>query len=298
MKKAEYNHMAKQKITGLVVAVVILLAACAFLAPRLPSSPMLRDSFWAHKIDPGKQYDIVLVGDSRVYRGLDPEVIESRLNGSLSCFNYGFSSAGLDSFLLNHAAALLNPGGVMVIGLSANSFTEESARNEHLHSLLKWNNKDVWIRKHLYPMLSIFDAYRISDFANMVKKEGYYEDYHLKYGFAASYKVPLDSSSALSAYKRQFSATQYSPVVEKNFLVAVLDLQMRGIKVAAFRMPTSAGMCDLENQWLAGRLDKLEKKLRAMGVIILDPGPGSYRSYDGSHLEKESAERLSWYILR
>lgn len=297
MKKAEYNKMATQRITGLIVAVVILFVVCASLAPRLPSSPLLRDSFWAHKIGAGPRYDIVLVGDSRVYRGLDPDIIGKNFGGA-KCFNYGFSSAGLDSFLLNRAAGLLSPNGqkIMIIGISANSFTEEAMGNGHLKSLLKLNRRDLWIRMHLYPHLTSFDAYRISDLYSLMKRQGYYEDYHLATGFAASDRVPMDSATALSDYAIRFAHEKYSGKGEQNFVNAVDHLVQQGIKIYIIRMPTTHAMRAIEEHWQAGRLDSLEIELRNKGCEVIDPETGPYTSYDGSHLDSRSAEKLSAMI--
>lgn len=278
----------------MAVLVITLLAVCASLAPRLPSSPLLRDSFWARKVAAPPVYDIVLVGDSRIYRGLDPEVISKNFGGA-SCFNYAFSSAGPDSFLLNRAAKLLDPAGskIMVIGISANSFTSEAMKNEHLKSLLKWNRRDLWIRKHLYPHLTQFDAYKISDLYNLVQEQGYHEGYHLATGFAASNRKPADSTSALAAYATQFARETYSVKGEQDFLRAVDRLMQEHISIYIIRMPTTQAMRMLEDRWLAGRLDSLEVKLRNKGCAVIVPAIGPYTSYDGSHLDGKSAQRLS-----
>ena len=90
-------HKARRSLIWIMLLTPVFLVALWKLLPPLPSSPMMRDSFWAHKVNLVDKFDIVYTGDSRVYRGIDPETVESVVG--LKGFNYGFSSADLDSLL-------------------------------------------------------------------------------------------------------------------------------------------------------------------------------------------------------
>jgi hypothetical protein len=295
MKKAIHNKRAKMQLTGIVIATCLLLPLFDMLLPDLPSSSMMRESFWAHKIDAKPVYDVIFVGDSRIYRGIDPEVFEKECKTGLKAFNYGFSSAGLDTFLLGRAARLLDASGkkVLVIGVSANAFLPESIRNNHIRSLLEWNQKDVWIKKHLYPYLQCFDPYHpISTLFKMRKGERYDEDYHIKSGFAASNKTPLDSGSALEAYRLKFEQQQYDTIAGENFIRYVEQLRTNGVKVILVRVPCTFAMKQLEDKYTHGQFNVLREKLSLRGFTWIEPA-GDYTSYDGSHLDSRSAELLS-----
>ncbi len=283
---------SKRQIAGILMTVPLVLLVLGVILPDLPSSPMLRDSFWAHKIDPDQRYDIVFTGDSRIYRGIDPAVVDSML-GSKS-FNYGFSSAGLDSFLLGKAVKLLDPAGkrVLVIGISVNSFTQGSLRNSHLKSLLEWNSRDVWIRKHVYPSLTYFDPYAVSDIYKLSRGERYVERYHVSNGYAASYKIPLDSGSAIPAYADQFRHEMYSEEAQKKCIDYISRLVAQDICVVAVRVPVAEEMRMLEDEFAGKSFEQFRKELEKAGAYCPTIG-GSFVSYDGSHLTEVSAREFS-----
>jgi hypothetical protein len=286
---------ASLEIKGLLIVIPLIICLFHQILPQLPASSSMRESFWAHKIAAKPIYDVVFVGDSRVYRGIDPEVIESVSNHKIRAFNYGFSSAGLDSFLLGRASRLLDPKGkrTLVIAISANSFLPESLENGHIKSLLKWGQQDIWIKKNLYFRLTCFDPYAFSDIYSISKGEKYLEQFHLLSGFSASNKIPLDSGSALQAYKEQFRRQQYSIAAEESFLHYLDLLKSRGIKVIALRMPISYEMKQLEDESTGYKLERLRKQMEASGIKWIEISDYGYISYDGSHLTAESANRFS-----
>ena len=70
------------------------------------TSRLNHHEFWAAKSFPGRLFEGVLIGDSRVYRGLSPAVMDDRL-GVGTVHNFGYSSARFARPYLNAAAALL-----------------------------------------------------------------------------------------------------------------------------------------------------------------------------------------------
>jgi len=295
MKSSMKNSIAKSQILGLILICPVLICALKLVLPELPASPFLRESFWAHKVDAKAEYDMVFVGDSRVYRGIDPEVFERGLYPVVKCFNFGFSSAGLDSFLLGHASRLLNPNGrkILVIGVSVNSFLPSSLENEHLRSVLKWNKKDIWIKKNLYPHLTYFDSYTPSDIYKIERGEKYFEQYHLNTGYAASQKVPMDSTSALSAYIAHFSRQNNEMRVGAEFLGYIKRLKEVGIKIIFVRIPTSHAMRVLEDRYGLVTIHQFQHEMNKLGLKWVEFAGRSYESYDGSHLDESSAWRFS-----
>ena len=145
------NIRAKKQAISFILMLPVLFVLLYFALLKLnTSNNMLKESFWAHKVTADSIYDIVAVGDSRVYRGVDPEAIETqcfKLKGTkIQALNFGFSSAGLEPYILEKAKALLKYGGkrVMLIGVSPNSFIESSQKNGHLKKIEP---------KHLYYQL-------------------------------------------------------------------------------------------------------------------------------------------------
>ena len=169
MKQANQIIKARKALIALLISVPLFVFLLGNILPEQPSSPMLNDRFWADKIAGGKQYDIVAVGDSRIYRGINPDIISEKLGASV--FNFGFSSAGLDSILITDAVKLLKPDGlkILLIGVTPSSFTDEALRNEHFQTLKRINSKDLWIRQNLYQYLTFFNPYSLSDLKKSVR---------------------------------------------------------------------------------------------------------------------------------
>ena len=58
------------------------------------------ENFWMNKVKSSKQFDMVFIGDSRCYRGIQPAVFEKELG--LTAFNAGLSSGGHNMEIYNH----------------------------------------------------------------------------------------------------------------------------------------------------------------------------------------------------
>lgn len=240
------------------------------------------------------KFDVVLIGDSRVYRGIDPEVLDS-ITG-LKAFNFGFSSASPDSFLISKALRLLDPKGpkIIVLGVSANSFLSASTFNEHYKMIEAWSYKDKWMKSNLYPHLGCFDNRGLSDLYKAYKGEYYYETFHLNSGYAESRKVPLDSNAALPAYKKQFQTEKYSHEKAMAFKRHVMNLRNMGYKVLLLRMPVTHEMLRLEDQATDDAIPKLLKDMSMLGIEVFEAIDfHNLCSYDGSHLDAASSMKYS-----
>ena len=286
-------HKARLSLVWILVLTPVFFVVLWKILPPLPSSPMMRDSFWAHKVNLVDKFDIVYTGDSRVYRGVDPETVESivRLKG----FNYGFSSADLDSVLIDRAASYLSARGnrILVIGLSANSFVERSSseENAHLNSLLRISDFDLWMRENWYPHLTCFDHRAVSDLYKYLKHEHYDESYHVNTGFAASDKSPADTSEALPLYQAEFKRAAFSARKLEAFQRCVARLQKQKITVVLMRMPVTHAMQVLEAKHAPALEDYWH--FAEFHDQHTFKGWGAYTTYDGSHLNSASAHKFS-----
>ena len=110
--------------------------------------------FWQHKIFPNQQFDVVIAGDSRIYRGIDPASIESVLskNGPVRVFNFGFSSVGLDSAYLQDAVCLIDTSSarpILILGVSPSSLADENMANIHYYQEKNRSYSEQFQRKYL-----------------------------------------------------------------------------------------------------------------------------------------------------
>lgn len=292
----------KQKLTFFIGLPLIFVLMYFSLLKLNTSNNMLKESFWANKVTADSSYDIVAVGDSRVYRGIDPEEIEAqyfKIKGSkIKAFNFGFSSAGLEPYILENAKALLRQGGkkILLIGISPNSFIESSQENGHLRKVESQDVKDLWIKKHIYPELSIFRRYAISDFVKYKHKEFYLEKFNLNSGFVGSGKLPYDSTAAINQYYKQLKANKIDTFAVRVFLETLQVLKSEGIRIVAIRIPTTLRMQILEDKLTDNFCQDLFNKIEAEGIECIKVHDSKIHSYDASHLDEKSAKLLSLKI--
>jgi hypothetical protein len=294
------NISAKKQAISFILVLPVLFVLLYFSLLKLnTSNNMLKESFWAHKVTADSVYDLVAVGDSRVYRGIDPEEIEAqyfKLNGSkIQALNFGFSSAGLEPYILEKAKALLKHDGkrMLLIGISPNSFIESSQENGHLKKIESQDAKDLWIKKNIYPELYVFRRYAISDFVKYKHKEFYLEKFNLNSGFVGSSKLPYDSTAAINQYSRQLKANKIDTFAVRMFLETLQKLKEEGIKIVAIRIPTTERMRILEDKLTSNFCQDLFSKIEEEGIECIRVQDSRIHSYDASHLDEKSAKLLS-----
>lgn len=295
------NKQARSALLLLAPLTALLLLAVKLLLPALPSSTIEKDIFWSGKTTQKPVFDIVYTGDSRVYRGIDPRTIEG-VTG-LKGFNYGFSSAGLTPRLLDRAADLLADKGarILVLGVSVNSFLPSSLSNEHLYTWLNKDRKDRFMKQNIYPLLKGFDAYAVSDFYKFYKGEEYREKFSPATGFVGSDKKPADSSSAILPYLEQFQEETAEQDAVDEFIQKLPELRSKGIRVVLVRIPVTQEMKTIEDVASLGLYEQIRDRVRNLGFECPELNWSDLQSYDGSHLDSESAviysRRLGHYLL-
>jgi hypothetical protein len=287
------NKKIKNSRRAIVISIAltpVMLYLVGLCLPKLPYSQMSMDAFWANKVSNPKKYDIIFIGDSRIYRGINPSIVSEITKASV--LNYGFSAAGLDSILIYEAIKQLDANGkkIIVFGISPSAFTNEAIKNEHFHSLKKINNKDLWIRKYVYPKLTYFDAYSLAEIKKYLNKEAYSQICRAD-GFIESNKSPTDSNAAISAYEDYFKRNVISDLQQQKFISLLQTLKTKGIKCYAFRVPTALPMTVLENSVFDNQHLKL--KINQTGAHWFSMPQNGFESYDGSHLKGASANKLS-----
>jgi hypothetical protein len=290
------NNKIKNSQWAIVISIAltpVMLYVMGLCLPKLPYSQMTMDAFWANKVSNPKKYDIIFIGDSRIYRGINPSIVSEITKASV--LNYGFSAAGLDSILIDEGIKHLDPNGkkMLVFGISPSAFTNVAIKNEHFHSLKKINNKDLWIRKNLYPQLTYFDAFSLAEIKKHLNKEAYSQVCKAD-GFIESNKSPSDSTAAISAYEDYFKHNAINELQQQKFISLLQILQTKGIKCYAFRVPTTLPMTVLENSIFDNQLFKL--KINQTGAHWMAIPQNGFESYDGSHLSGASANKLSQIV--
>jgi hypothetical protein len=258
------------------------------------------DRFWLLKTHNRSKFDIVLVGDSRVYRGLSPEAMEDVLAGC-RIFNFGYSAGGLNPVILSEAERMLHSRGekrTIIAGISPYSLTDEANCNESFLQYKAKLFKDRVLLVYFESVLSFFRPVTLEDVLYAMSGRSvkpakyYYEEFHDD-GWVASWTVPERPQEALEVYREIFSRTKVSSSVINEFLRKTRQLVGQGIHVIAFRMPSSQTMIALEDALSGFDEKQFARQFEAAGGVWLNVPGNGYHSYDGSHLHKDSAVRLS-----
>ena len=79
---------------------LVLIYMVGTMRPQPMSSVIDKEKFWADKVHAKTKYNVIVAGDSRVYRGIASRVISEELDG-LKVLNFGFSSGGLNTEIFN-----------------------------------------------------------------------------------------------------------------------------------------------------------------------------------------------------
>lgn len=257
------------------------------------------DEFWARKVAWREVADIVVAGDSRVYRGVSPSVMaESLPNREIR--NFGFSAAGLSATYLDAASRVLkhDVGGTILLGVTPACLTEKSRAN---NGFLQWSRS---------PDTSLFMSTTFGDLYRRLRPIGlrqlsvvlrglsgrYYEDYWVD-GWVASRKEPVDIAVGVRAYRRTLPATRISEDSVTDLVEFVEREVDRGRQVIAFRPPVAPAMLEVEAGLSGLDFEDIRARTRSAGATWLTP-PTSLElsTYDGSHLDEGSAIRLSRWL--
>ncbi len=258
------------------------------------------ERFWVMKAQAPTHFDMLLMGDSRVYRGLSPQAMESVLQGA-RILNYGFSGGSLNPEMYAAAEARLDPASPhksIVFGVSPLTLTPMAESNNHF--LQEMGRPADYVFLHLYwrPVVDLFAPLNLdyldkpTSNHSLQDQEGYYLEFHDD-GWVASWTIPEYPDSAIWSYQQIFSSTQVNSGLIQDLLDQTRLWTAHGIKVYAYRPPSSQAMVDLENRMSGFDEAAFSRAFVAAGGIWFTIPLAPYHSYDGSHLAKQSAIQLS-----
>jgi hypothetical protein len=269
------------------------------LRPLPISSRVQKEKFWADKVHAKKRYEAIIAGDSRVYRGVDPNSLSDEIEG-MSVLNFGFSSGGFNDMMFSEINSRLlkqAPQKIIILGITPYSVTPKAQENKHFLQEKNRNPKEVFARRYINPFLSFFDPITPKQLLQSTDTiSGYHETFH-KNGWVSSYKVPSNPEAALKSYKNNFKENRVKQEVLKNLYQQISKWSGDGVKVYAFRMPSTQAMENLENALSGFNEQKIKEDIVTAGGKWLEiANKFEYESYDGSHLTELSAISFSTYL--
>ena len=287
--------MMRNRVFLALVIAATLIGLIGLLRPDAMRTVSREKWFWTWKTHSDRKFDVVFVGDSRTYRGISPESMAEGLQG-FRILNFGYSSGSLSALMLAEAESRLDAGGrrIIVLGVTPSSLTPRAARDEQYRQEKNRTSSEVLENIYMAPFLKYFDPTTPIRFFEEIgsRKARFREAFH-ESGWIAGWKEPAGPPDPIGVFANLFTDNPVSPVLVDNVLRQTEAWTREGIRVYAFRPPTSRNMTDMEIR--RSGFDETtfrQRFIRAGGVWIDVDRPG-YRSYDHSHLDKESAETLS-----
>jgi hypothetical protein len=314
MRKTRTNrHRRLAAGVGLLLRerMVLALALAAAMAAAIGGlrghvvTGMHEDAFWAMKVDWRRCADAVLAGDSRVLLGLSPAEMAGDLP-ALRVRNYAFAGMGYSADYLRAVEGVLDPASrrkVIMLGVTPHSLsrgaTEENGFIEHTSQPA--NRRAV--TRAFGEVLRFFrrlSVYELSYALGLPKGKVIYCHYE-RDGWAGFRQVPPDPRETLGLYRKLFDPARHGPASEEvaaGLIEAVRRWRRAGIEVYGFRPPSTPAMVALEREVAGFDEGAFVAAFEAAGGTWLRLEPLDYRTYDGSHLERDEARAFSRRFAR
>lgn len=285
---------ARQRIISTILLSSGLTISLAVLLPKPLNRPVLREWFWYNKTFETNELELIVGGDSRVYRGISTDYINRQLKNPMVGANLGYSSAGYSlayfEFLEKHfrQSAKIK---VLILGITPYSFSAESRKNKHLKTYLNKGFIDRWKALYLNPSLNLFEPRRLEDLLAM-DSVSYFESYH-EDGWMESDEIPGDSLKALKSYEHLFDDDGTMNQAADIFMLSIKKLREQGVIIIGFRPPTTPQMRVLEDNKSSYDEVSISQRFKLAGGVWLELKDEDFATYDGSHLRPAAATKLS-----
>ena len=112
-------------------------------------------------------------------------------------------------------------------------------------------------------------------------------------GWLAYSKNPPGEKKELKKYRRIYERCRVSQNMIQNLMNYVSRWTESEIRVYGFLVPTCTQMVELEKEISGLNLNEFKVAFKEAGGIWIDIDSTAYDSFDGSHLQRESALELS-----
>ena len=281
--------------------VIIIIIISALLSITIShrfsdQSKELYKQVFVYKVWTRKKYDLIIAGDSRIYRGVSTRPFEDELN--IRAINLGFSSGQFETRMFELVDEKLNFGSndkSIVLGITPHSLTRASVPNGHIKRIKGYSDEEVM--EYLY-MLEFKKHFSSINFLELYRKIAYQKQVNYitepkkSEGWIASDYLNRQPYSAIKSYRKIFKNKTIDEKILNDLLFQVKKWYDSGIKVYGFLPPSSPNIETIERIYSGFSDSMIIRKFIENGGrwILLD---NIYESYDGSHLTKDAAIEMS-----
>lgn len=294
----KWLNILKGQTSRTIILAIILLITMGSLRPD-ESSGLFPDQYSALKSRWRHCADIVLAGDSRVLIGLSPAEMSKTFKNK-RIYNYGFDSAWFSEEYLKAVEDVLDPQSserMIILAITPHSLTSRrDGKSDKPFEVPVLSRQDELFNRYLARIMHFFQPLSFKNaleglipaIADSHTTRKYYED-----GWISVQREPINESRNSKRYRSYYTDRT---VAEKNIsslLKCITDWQSRGIKVVGVLFPTCKEMYELENQISGFDEKEFASRFEQAGGKWISVDQTKYVSYDGSHLQKDSAVRFS-----
>lgn len=262
-----------------IAAVVgLTLLGCAGILYKNRKSHELPESFFIKKLVQPSEYDLVVVGSSRAYRGISPRMIEKEVGG-IKAYNFAFSALHLTPKVLDDASKLLKPDGKKILLLEVDASTTREPGPDGYTDLLTLNRFEQMNAIIFGTHLARFRPWPLR-YIQKPSDDGFvWSDYTKR-------NVDRFAKRTPDVY-HMFDRTQVA-----NAASWIRSARSKGYIVLATAVPTSEAINQRDIDITGFDADFCKTEMKKAGAIWLDVH-GKYETYDGLHLAGDDALRFS-----
>lgn len=297
--------MIRERIIWLFLLSAVLAYYLGISLPRSEDETFADRQFWINKTFAPCESDVVLIGDSRTYRGIDPTTISNEIGGK-KVFNFGYSSGGFSLKFINAAIEKLNPKGsrVVVFCITPNSLTKKACKNEQYELEFNRKKEEILEAKYFSELAYFFRPTNLQYYlqkrylveAFKEKDSLYYHQQRYDNGWVASWKLKHEFNEAILSYKKEYENNLPELKSVNTILSKVKELKKLGYVVIGLRIPVQKDLFLLEKSVSSDLFDRLKNGFKRENANWIDVEPISNSTYDASHLHKWGAIALSKFL--
>ncbi len=284
--------------TARTLLLAVLLMAIMGSSRPVKSHGLYFSEYWAIKGSWNKCADMVLAGDSRTLAGLSPHEMNKYFPGA-RIYNYGFGAAWFSSEYMDKVESLLDPNSknkMIIMGISPHSLTKRDPDTGDFFGIYSLSNRDRFISIHLAALINFFDPLSFKDALKGIfpsLAENHTERTMHADGWIAAHREPASIKHAVKQYAEFYKQRLVDPCNVANVYRHVRKWSNSGIRVYGFIPPTCKEMYELEIAKSGLDKERFIKGFEASGGAWIETDPAAYPSFDGSHLQDDSAIQLT-----
>jgi len=287
---------ANKKIYSTILLSLLSIVLIKLFVPAPYINKELKNEYWTNKTFGKNKTNIVVGGDSRVYRGVSTTHLLDSCQ-SLTAVNLGYSSAGFNSEYFNFLYDRMDTTSsenIMLLGITPHSFLEKHMSNDALNFYKSKTSSEIFSGLYYAPLLKHFPPY--SPFELFDDSTETYIINYRKGGFAASNNLAGDFDYTYWKYWDTFRKEKVSDSLINVFFDDIKRFQDRGVKIIAFQPPVPAHMMEIEDGHSGFKREEFKSRFKNEGGLWIEIVDSLYSSYDGSHLHYRDAEKLSTFL--